>query len=125
MLAGSLHWGTDMQQIFYSPSTGGFYADDIHDIDSMPADRVQITVERWQELLTAQAGGKKITTDNVGNVVAVERPALSGNDLYKAQIMQLEMSITPRRLREAMLGTDSGWLANVNSQIEGLRIKLT
>lgn len=39
----------------------------------------------------------------------------------KAEIFQLEASITNRRLREAILGTDGGWLKNINDQIATLR----
>lgn len=40
------------------------------------------------------------------------------------QIIQLESSVTDRRLREAVLGVDGGWLENLNSQISDLRSKL-
>lgn len=36
----------------------------------------------------------------------------------------LEASITPRRLREAVLGVDNGWLAGVENQIALERAKL-
>jgi len=42
----------------------------------------------------------------------------------KVQIAKLESTITSRRLREAVLGTDAGWLANINSQIATLRSQL-
>jgi hypothetical protein len=42
----------------------------------------------------------------------------------KRDIFALESSITPRRTREAILGTDNGWLADVESQIETLRTQL-
>lgn len=37
------------------------------------------------------------------------------------QIIALEATMTPRRLREAMLGVDNGWLISLNSQITTLR----
>ncbi len=40
------------------------------------------------------------------------------------QIAQLEASATPRRIREATLGTDNGWLKNLNAQIAALRVKV-
>lgn len=40
-----------------------------------------------------------------------------------AQIRELEASVTPRRLREAVLG-DNGWLNGVNAQIAALRSSL-
>ena len=37
------------------------------------------------------------------------------------QITALEATITPRRIREATLGIDNGWLSNINAQIETIR----
>lgn len=41
-----------------------------------------------------------------------------------AQIAELESQQTDRRVREAVLGVDSGWLANLNNQIATLRAQL-
>lgn len=42
----------------------------------------------------------------------------------KADIAALEATITPRRTREAILGIDNGWLADVESHIQELRGQL-
>lgn len=42
----------------------------------------------------------------------------------RVQLQQLESQITPRRTREAILGTDNGWLADIESQIAVLRTQL-
>ena len=42
----------------------------------------------------------------------------------KADIAALEATITPRRTREAILGTDNGWLADIENQIQELRGQL-
>jgi len=42
----------------------------------------------------------------------------------KQQIAALEATISERRKREAILGTDNGWLADVNAQIAALRTQL-
>lgn len=42
----------------------------------------------------------------------------------KAEIAALEIQVTPRRQREAILGTDNGWLANIDAQISALRAQL-
>jgi hypothetical protein len=42
----------------------------------------------------------------------------------KSDIAALEASVTPRRQREAILGTDNGWLANVDLEIAELRGQL-
>jgi hypothetical protein len=39
----------------------------------------------------------------------------------REQILNLESQITPRRLREAVLGVDGGWLLSINNQINALR----
>ena len=44
--------------------------------------------------------------------------------LIKAEIAALEALITPRRTREAILGADNGWLADVELQIQELRGQL-
>ena len=44
-------------------------------------------------------------------------------DAYKA-INRLESAITPRRYREAIAGTDGGWMANQESLIATERGKL-
>lgn len=40
------------------------------------------------------------------------------------EIIALEATITPRRTREAILGTDNGWLADIELKIQELRGKL-
>ncbi len=51
--------------------------------------------------------------------------AEANNRNIKSEIAVLESSITSRRIREAILGTDSGWLASLNTQITTLRQQLT
>lgn len=41
------------------------------------------------------------------------------------QIQTLEATVTDRRVREAVLGTDNGWLKNLDDQIAALRAQLT
>jgi len=40
------------------------------------------------------------------------------------QIIDLEKTITQRRIREAVLGIDNGWMAAIEAQIETLRGQL-
>ena len=40
------------------------------------------------------------------------------------EIIALEATITPRRTREAILGTDNGWLTDIELQIQELRGQL-
>lgn len=54
---------------YYSATTGGFYASDIH--NAMPADVVEITNEQHQALLVAQAAGSRIQPDDSCHPIAV------------------------------------------------------
>lgn len=49
---------------------------------------------------------------------------ISESDLILLRIQWLEESVTSRRLREATLGTDNGWMENVDAQIAALRATL-
>lgn len=53
---------------------------------------------------------------------ALQQP--SANQLILNQITALEASVTDRRIREAVLGVDNGWLKNLNNQIATLRSSL-
>jgi hypothetical protein len=57
-------------------------------------------------------------------VQAIQNPAPTAEQVIKGQIATLETSVTPRRMREAVLGTDAGWLADVDVQIAALRAQL-
>lgn len=59
---------------FYSPSTGGFYARDLHG-DDMPVDAVKITARKHAALLSAQAAGASIVAGKEGRPVAVHPTA--------------------------------------------------
>lgn len=55
----------------------------------------------------------------------LSKPApLTGNALILSQIATLEAYVPPRRMREAALGTDNGWLKGVDAQITTLRKSL-
>lgn len=51
-------------------------------------------------------------------------PPLTGNAALMQKIIALEAQQSPRRLREATLGIDNGWLKNLNDQINTLRVQL-
>ena len=63
----------------YSKSTNGFYDPEIN--TTIPDDAVEITVEKWQSLMTAQANGQMIKADKAGNPVAVDHPDPTGQEL--------------------------------------------
>ena len=57
----------------YSPSTGGFYAPEIHG-DNTPSDAVAVSASAYAALLAAQAAGKHIVPDANGYPVAQDPP---------------------------------------------------
>lgn len=109
---------------FYSQSTGIFYHDDLYKEGQRPKDCVPVSDETHAALMVAQAEGKRIVADKDGYPVLADPPPLSPSDAIKAQIAALETQQTPRRVREASLGTDGGWLACLEAQIEDLRAQL-
>ena len=48
----------------------------------------------------------------------------NSNITIQAQIDALEHLITPRRIREATLNADGGWMKDIDARIAALRIKL-
>jgi hypothetical protein len=65
------------------------------------------------------AGCKRISAEEY-----VQATAPSAQELILLQIMALEATVTQRRLREAALGEDGGWLADLNAKIVALRAQL-
>lgn len=61
--------------MFYSKSTGGFYAAEIHGA-AMPDDVVEISVEAYQALLDGQSSGKTIQAQSDGHPALVDVSAL-------------------------------------------------
>lgn len=61
----------------------------------------------------------------IAQLDAVQNPPVEPNDLIKQMIANLEATITPRRMREAML-TDAGkaWLTDIDTHIASLRSQL-
>lgn len=109
--------------MFYAKSTGGFYSTEIHS-DKIPEDAVEITEEEYAELLDGQSSGKIISAGNSGKPFLSDPPGPTQSDLALTQIRDLESKITNRRLREAVLGIDEGWLAETNERILKLRLEL-
>lgn len=68
-------------------------------------------------LLTSDEITAQAVVDAAWEAGATKRSALE-------QIRVLENSVTDRRTREAVLGVDGGWLANINQQIAALRSQL-
>lgn len=61
--------------MFYSADTKGFYSPEIN--RNIPEDAVEITVEKWTELLQGQMNGKIISSDVAGHPVLIDPPPLT------------------------------------------------
>jgi hypothetical protein len=110
--------------LLYSPSTGGFYDRKIHGLN-VPDDVVEIDRQKHAELLQAEYSNvKQIKAGADGTPETSDRPPRSKNELLVAQILDLEATVTPRRLREAALGIDGGWLKATDDSIAALRKKM-
>jgi hypothetical protein len=65
--------------------------------------------------------GDHLVLMNKEQINAHINPSVSVKDQLTIQIATLERTITPRRLREAVLGIDNGWLSNMEEKITALR----
>lgn len=107
--------------MYYAKSTGSFYSSEVFTI--LPADAVEISEELHSDLLAGQGQWKKISSGQDGQPILLDCPPTS-DDLIKQAIVALESQQTPRRIREATLEIDNGWLAGIEAQIEALRAQL-
>ena len=69
------------------------------------------------------AEGLTLITDEEADALR-EAPQLSEEEIVKRQIAEIESTITVRRVREAVLGKDNGWLAERDAEIAALRLQL-
>lgn len=73
-------------------------------------------------------GGLALLPEGCVEITAEESFVISPNqsesDIIKSKISELEAAVTPRRMREAVLGIDNGWLERQDSAIAALREKL-
>lgn len=61
------------KSVIYSPTTGGFYAREIHG-DNIPEDAVEITTEDHAALIEGQSQGKRIVADANGFPILIDPP---------------------------------------------------
>lgn len=118
---------------YYSPSTCGFYFDGIH--SKIPQDAVELSDEKYEQLLAAQESGKQITVDEQGLPVAVEMSVvLSEQEQIEQRIAEIQQELTAndlasvRPLRAKLAGTatefDDARLAELEEQAQALRTEL-
>ena len=111
-----------MSKIYASQATQGFYHEQIHG-SRIPADAIELTEDQYQAALTIRSTGREFSIANDGSVLAVDPPPPPPPTVLE-QIRTLESKVTQRRLREALLGTDGGWLAGIDAQIADLRAQI-
>ncbi|EPP4481388.1 tail fiber assembly protein, partial [Salmonella enterica subsp. enterica serovar Montevideo] len=88
--------------MLYSAGTKGFYSEDINDI--IPDDAVEITSEKWMELLQGQRNGKIISSDASGYPVLTD-----------------PLPLTEQQLKDIASGKKIALLAEASSVIAPLR----
>lgn len=102
--------------LYFSPSTGGFYSDDLHG-DSKPTDVVRITAARHRALLDGQSQGREIIAmqDGRPGFRPVARPAMADvRDRLVRRVKQEAArrieAVSPvwRQLNDARIPSDQG-----------------
>ena len=110
-----------MEKIFVEIDNNGFpiafYADDINEV---PEGTFEITEVQWQECLENQGRRKFVK----GKLTEYTPAPLTEKEVALKEILALEATITPRRIREAILNIDNGWLYNLETEIYLLREKM-
>lgn len=99
----------------FSPKTGGIYPIDVY--KNFPADAMDIPQYLYDKYLKGEIIG---FTANTGELEGSEPLPPT----YNENILELEASITSRRVREAILGIDNGWLRDTDIKIQKLRGQL-
>ncbi|NWA40899.1 phage tail protein [Pseudomonas reactans] len=92
--------------MFASKSARGFYDPEIHTF--MPSDALEISAERYSELLVGQSEGKVIDWNNDGFPTLAEPPLPSDEELIAAE----------RIWRDAHLSPTDGIVARHRDEIE-------
>lgn len=119
--------------MFFSASTGGFYAVEIHGVN-MPADVVEITPEEHAALINGQSGGKVIAADAAGRPrlqdPAPPSPAELAARRRSELLTELEAidAASARPLRAILVGSatdaDRARLTELDNQAAALRAEL-
>lgn len=108
-------------QFRYSATTGFFYPVDM-DYQNLPDDI--IFIEEADFMLAVAARDRGDTFKFVdGILIITPKPPvpIDPNEEKRTQIRLIEQRATARRIREAILGIDNGWLQDINDQIQAIR----
>jgi hypothetical protein len=85
----------------------------------IPADAVALSAEQWSSRFDLRLVNGALVVDPADPV----QPTSTQTIL--AKIVELESTVTNRRIRESVLGVDNGWMKLVDDQIADLRKGLT
>jgi len=112
--------------MFYSASTNGFYAKEIHG-DAIPIDAVEVTDNAYQLLFVAQSEGKRIVAGGDGHPIASEnlnselQPWLDHQTKAQEAINKSDRTII--RCYERGVEVPSTWVSYRNALREIIRTK--
>jgi hypothetical protein len=109
--------------IYFAKSTLGFYDNTKYTPNQIPADAVEITDATYTSMVEAIGSGKLVVPDAAGAPSIIDKPVIPLTPTQ--QIQALEASVTPRRLREAVLTGDSTFIKSIDAQISALRATLS
>lgn len=73
---------------YFSASTNGFYRDDLHTSDKMPADAVEITEVEFATLIDGQATGEQVIGADDNFPALLNSPSLSPEELAEKNLVQ-------------------------------------
>jgi hypothetical protein len=91
---------------FYSPSTRWFYSLDVHNVNHIPKDAVEITDDRWSELLAAQSKGLEILPGTDGSpTTAVPKKTVDSMRMLRNLALQDTDVLVQRHRDERDMGT--------------------
>ena len=107
--------------MFFCNETQGFYLGDIGPVP--PDGSIEISEEVYEQVLGFRSSGFLVSVSTDGTITT-KKPQISEADIVKLQIIELEKTQTARRMREAVLGVDGGWMENLDAQISALRAQL-
>ena len=100
----------------------------VFDVPQPTYDKYSETVQQGLPVLTSKGHWEQtwsiIQLEGDALIEAQAQKAEDEKAKIKSDIAALEATITPRRTREAILGTDNGWLTDIEVQIQELRGQL-
>lgn len=105
-------------QLYYSPSSGGFYRDDVH--RDIPADAMPIPADTHAALLAAQAQGKIIQAGSDGQPVAMDQPGPTAQELREMLLNQIGQRKNEKRDGGFVVrvdGVDVRWDSDVAARL--------